>query len=265
MIKASEVAHEARTGVDIAALLRAGQTIADGDEGTGPITGSTRRALRALRWGGEDTPGRSERARARADLDAMARAPQDARGVLGALPETEALAQALRRHGGIRANKARGDTRFRRMVELAEVTGTGMRIGREALVPTEPQSVARFAHAALEAFDAVCAGERYAATGRWLEALAQTHQVHAIEARTQLEAAREAGHVRRWVEGSTPDTRHPSHRIAEVVKRNGRVMLRRWCIYEGDLLIPGRAATSVRVERGQGRGVREMETKKDTR
>ena len=131
------------------------------------------------------------------------------------LPETEALAQALRRHGGIRANKARGDTRFRRMVELAEVTGTGMRIGPEALVPTEPQSVARFAHAALEAFDAVCAGERYAATGRWLEALAQTHQVHAIEARTQLEAAREAGHVRRWVEGSTPDTRHPSHRIAE--------------------------------------------------
>ena len=105
----------------------------------------------------------------------------------------------------------------------------------------------QFATQALQAYDAVREGEDFALTGAWLEHLVRHTGIHPVRAQQRLAEAQQGGYVRRFVEGSTPDTRY-ENRTLHVLHVAGRVpSLRRINLYHGDFLIPGRAAGSIRL------------------
>ena len=109
----------------------------------------------------------------------------------------------------------------------------------------------QFATQAIQAYDEVREGEDFALTGAWLEHLVRHTGIHPVRAQQRLAEAHQGGYVRRFVEGSTPDTRY-ENRTFHVLHVEGRVPgLRRINLYHGDFLIPGRAAGSIQL-----RGVR---------
>lgn len=105
----------------------------------------------------------------------------------------------------------------------------------------------QFAAQAAQAYDAVREGEDFALTGAWLEHLVRHMGIHPVRARQRLAEAQQGGYVRRFVEGSTPETRY-ENRTLHVLHVEGRVPgLRRVNLYHGDFLIPGTAAGSIRL------------------
>ena len=105
----------------------------------------------------------------------------------------------------------------------------------------------QFAAQATQAYDAVRGGEDFALTGAWLEHLVRNMGIHPVRARQRLAEAQQGGYVRRFVEGSTPETRY-ENRTLHVLHMEGRVPgLQRINLYHGDFLIPGRAAGSIRL------------------
>jgi len=135
---------------------------------------------------------------------------------------------------------------------LMELGALALDIADEGIYPTEKRPPPfEFASIALRVYDGFTRrDDRYVATGAWLEALAREHGIHPLVARNRLEEARVAGHLERYVEGSTPDTRFTGHTFCMLDTINGELTVREVALYEGDFLLPGKGSVSLRLRKG---------------
>ena len=134
---------------------------------------------------------------------------------------------------------------------LAEVCCAGVRFAESGIyaTPKDP-SPDMFADRAIEAYDAVRKGDEFALTGAWLEYLVRHLGIHPVRARQRLSEAYQGGYVRRFFEGSTPDTRYESRTIHVLNGDAGIPSIRKINLYHGDFLMPGRATVSIRLSGG---------------
>ena len=91
-------------------------------------------------------------------------------------------------------------------------------------------------------------GSDLVATGEWLEALIQEDGIHPEVARGQLDAASEAGLLRRSTEGSTTQLRFRDRLLHVLRTQSVEPVIERVFLYQGDYLIPGKASVSLRIE-----------------
>ena len=132
---------------------------------------------------------------------------------------------------------------------LAEICGLAYRIPNEGIFATANNPPAsQFAPLAIGAYLSLAHTEDYVLTGSWLEALVRTHGIHPLRARQRLEEARVAGHLQRFTEGATPETRFETHLFHEVVWQQDAPIVATVHTYHGDFLIPGKASVSLRLE-----------------
>ena len=131
---------------------------------------------------------------------------------------------------------------------LAEITAAGLRFSEEGIygTPLNPTPL-EFSQLGLAAYEAVSGGENLALTGRWLERLARHDGVHPLRARERLAEAHRAGYLRRFFEGSTPETRYRDRNLHVLFAENGAPDIRTVNLYHGDFLMPGRAAVGIRL------------------
>lgn len=132
---------------------------------------------------------------------------------------------------------------------LAEMSCAALHIAGEGIVPTPTSPVPReFVRFALECYGRLRNGEPYVLTGKWLEELAKTHGIHPVIARQRLNEAREAGLIKRYTEGSTPETQYERHQMTILERQQGVPAVRTLNLYHGDFLIPGKASVSIRLD-----------------
>jgi transposase-like protein len=132
---------------------------------------------------------------------------------------------------------------------LAEMSCAALQIAGEGIVPTPTSPVPReFVGFALECYGRLRNGEPYVLTGKWLEELAKSHGIHPVITRQRLNEAREAGLIKRYTEGSTPETQYERHQMTVLEKQQGVPAVRTLNLYHGDFLIPGKASVSIRLE-----------------
>lgn len=143
-------------------------------------------------------------------------------------------------------------TAFRSYCALAEMCCAGVRFVDEGIYHTPENPVPEdFSGPALEAYDAVRRGEDYALTGAWLDEMTKRFGIHPVRARQRLAEAHQGGYIRRYVEGSTPETRYANRNI-HVLGFDGEIpKVRNFNLYHGDFLMPGRAAVSIRLSKGE--------------
>jgi hypothetical protein len=137
---------------------------------------------------------------------------------------------------------------------LLELGALALEIPGEGVYPTEtrPQPF-EFAGIALRVYEGLTRrDDPYVATGAWLEQLAREYGIHPLIARNRLEEARAAGHLERYVEGSTPDTRFTGHTFCMLDLVNGELTVREVALYEGNYLLPGKGSVSLRLKKGAG-------------
>ena len=141
----------------------------------------------------------------------------------------------------------RGSTTYRVLGEVtlicAAIPGSGIYATPNTPEPNEFSRIAlrRFSYLDRE-------GSGLVATGEWLEALIQHEGIHPEIARSQLDAASEAGLLRRSTEGSTTQLRF-GDRVIHVLRTESRLpVVKRESLYRGDYLIPGKASVSLRIE-----------------
>ncbi len=142
---------------------------------------------------------------------------------------------------------------FRSYSNLAEICCLGVRFVDQGVYGTSNNpGPADFVRSALEAYDAVRAGESFALTGAWLEKLATEYGIHPVWARQRLAEGHQGGYVRRFFEGSTPDTRFENRTMQVLEVDQGQPIVRTVNLYHGDFLMPGRATVSVKLSKGEG-------------
>ena len=141
---------------------------------------------------------------------------------------------------------------FRSYGNLAEMCCLGVRFVDRGIfgTPNNPRP-AEFVKPALEAYEAVRAGESFALTGSWLEELAIRYGIHPVRARQRLAEGYQAGYVRRFFEGSTPDTRFENRTMQILELDQGHPIVRTVNLYHGDFLLPGRASVSIKLSKGE--------------
>ena len=134
---------------------------------------------------------------------------------------------------------------------LAELCCVGVRFAEDGIygTPWNPTPT-NFVPSALRAYDEVRAGEDFALTGAWLEYLVKRFGIHPIYARQRLSEAHQGGYLRRYFEGSTPETRYDNRNI-HVLEIDGETpIIRKSNLYYGDFLMPGRASVSIKLSLG---------------
>jgi hypothetical protein len=136
-------------------------------------------------------------------------------------------------------------------IALAEASALAVAIPDERIYPTPANPRPdEFSRIALKVYSSIAkATDDYVLTGLWLEALAREHGIHPIVARDRLEEARIAGHIQRFTEGSTPETRYARHAISTLQIADGHPTIRRVSLFEGDFLLPGKSSVSLRLVR----------------
>ena len=140
---------------------------------------------------------------------------------------------------------------FRTYSMLSELSCTGIRIYKEGIYGTPNNPMPRqFVSLALDAFDAVRNGERFALTGTWLEHLAKNEGIHPIYVRQRLAEAHQAGYIHRYFEGSTPETRFEHRSIVCLDIDQGNPSIKTANLYYGDFLMAGRASVSINLSIG---------------
>ena len=143
-------------------------------------------------------------------------------------------------------------TAFRSYCALAEMCCAGVRFVDAGIYPTPENPVPEhFSRPALEAYDTVRQGEDYALTGAWLDEMTKRFGIHPVRARQRLAEAHQSGHIRRYVEGSTPETRYGNRNLHVLSFDGGVPKVRNVNLYHGDFLMPGRAAVSIRLSKGE--------------
>lgn len=135
---------------------------------------------------------------------------------------------------------------------LAELCCAGVRFADTGVYATPkdptPEAFSRFA---LDAYDSIRQGGDYVLTGSWLDELARRFGIHPARARQRLAEAHQGGYIRRYVEGSTPETRYRKRNIHVLGFDSGTPVVQRVNLYYGDFLMPGRAAVSIRLSGGE--------------
>ncbi len=143
-------------------------------------------------------------------------------------------------------------TSFRSYCALAEMCCAGVRFVDAGIYPTpENPTPEHFSRPALAAYDTVRRGEDYALTGAWLDEMTKRFGIHPVRARQRLAEAHQSGHIRRYVEGSTPETRYGNRNLHVLSFDGGVPKVRNVNLYHGDFLMPGRAAVSIRLSKGE--------------
>ena len=131
---------------------------------------------------------------------------------------------------------------------LAELCCVGVRLAEDGIygTPWNPTPT-DFVPSALQAYEEVRAGEDFALTGAWLEYLVKRFGVHPVYARQRLSEAHQGGYLRRYFEGSTPETRYENRNV-HVLEIDGETpVIRKSNLYYGDFLMPGRASVSIKL------------------
>ena len=165
------------------------------------------------------------------------------RGFLGELRMGEAIDQ---RTSGLRKDS------FRSYCNLAEICCAGVRLVDGGIfgTPNNP-SAAEFVKPALKAYEIIRAGEEFALTGSWLEMLITKFGIHPIHARQRLAEGQQGGYIRRFFEGSTPDTRFENRNLHVLISDHGPASVRTINLYHGEFLMPGRASVSLKLSKGE--------------
>ena len=133
---------------------------------------------------------------------------------------------------------------------LAEITGIGASVYDIGFYATPQRpAVDAFADIGLKVFDRLKQESEWIATGQWLEELIMSEGIHPLYARKQLQACSESGLVRRMTEGSTSETAFDRHTLRVVDTMDGVPTIRMEYLYRGDFLIPGKASSSLKLER----------------
>lgn len=133
---------------------------------------------------------------------------------------------------------------------FAEMCCAGIRLESGAILATPEDPVPEvFAEIAISAYDAVRRGEHLALTGFWLEHLVREFGIHPVRARQRLAEAKQGGLLRRYFEGSTPETRYPDRKFHLLENREGQSILSEVNLYHGDFLQPGQSSASIRLVR----------------
>lgn len=138
-------------------------------------------------------------------------------------------------------------------VALSEILGIGMEIPEDRIYGTLSEPSAKdFAEKALSAYQSLGGGpDKYVLTGQWLEELVRNHGIHPVTSRALLESARKQGLIERFTEGSTPETSYRNHTLDTLDRASGSLAVRRFGLFEGDFLLPGKSSVSIRLKRGQ--------------
>ena len=89
----------------------------------------------------------------------------------------------------------------------------------------------------------------WVATGQWLERLVSKEVIRPETARRKLQTCSELGLLKRIAEGFTPQTAHDRHtlRILDVARETP--LVRTVYLYRGEFPIPGKASSSIKLER----------------
>ena len=175
---------------------------------------------------------------------------EEVRDTLLEIPSYAAFAERLKRlapgEGLAIKELGRGSTTYR---VLGEVTLICASVSGDVYATGNEPSPEAFATIARDRFSSLNReGSDLVATGEWLEALIQGDGIHPEVARRQLDAASEAGLLRRSTEGSTSQLRFKD-RVVHVLRSNyGEPVVERVLLYLGDYLIPGTASVSLRIE-----------------
>ena len=141
----------------------------------------------------------------------------------------------------------RGSMTYRVLGELTLIcaTVTSSRIYPTPNVPS-PEEFSRIAWERYSSLDRE--GSGLVATGEWLEALIEADGIHPEVAWRQLDAASEAGLLRRSTEGSTTQLRFRDRVLHVLRTKSGLPVVEQVFLYRGDYLIPGKASVSLRIE-----------------
>jgi len=151
-----------------------------------------------------------------------------------------------------RQDSGLGHDSFRTYSYLAEICCLGIRFVEDGVfgTPANPQPM-KFVTLAFESYRNARAGERFALTGAWLEELSRKHGIHPIRVRQRMAESYQAGYIRRYFEGSTPETRFENRTVQILAIDQGKPIIRTVNLYHGDFLLPGRASVSIRLSQGE--------------
>ena len=132
--------------------------------------------------------------------------------------------------------------------DLAEICGQVLAVPKRGICRTETvPSTQEFARAALECYRKLAIQE-LVETGRWLEELAWNEGIHPVVAREKLEEAYKEGLLRRFYEGSTPDTSLDDHVLHVLETEEGSPVVKKYYLYRGDFLRSERASVRLKIE-----------------
>lgn len=133
---------------------------------------------------------------------------------------------------------------------LAEITGLGARVyGSGFFATPRTPSSAKFCNIAIETYNHLRGSSDWVATGQWLERLVSKEGIHPETARRKLQTCSEQGLLKRITEGSTPQTAYDRHTLRVLDVAEGAPVVRTVYLYRGDFLIPGKASSSIKLER----------------
>ena len=132
--------------------------------------------------------------------------------------------------------------------DLAEICGQVLTIPNRGIcrTPNVPSSQ-EFTRIAVERYQAL-ATQDLVETGRWLEELAWNEGIHPVVARAKLEEAYKEGLLRRFYEGSTPDTSLDDHVLHVLESEKGVPVVKKYYLYRGDFLWSERASVRLKIE-----------------
>ena len=132
--------------------------------------------------------------------------------------------------------------------DLAEICGQVLAVPKRGICRTEKvPSTQEFARAALECYRKLAIQE-LVETGRWLEELAWNEGIHPVVAREKLEEAYKEGLLRRFYEGSTPDTSLDDHVLHVLETEEESPVVKKYYLYRGDFLRSERASVRLKIE-----------------
>ena len=133
---------------------------------------------------------------------------------------------------------------------LAEITGLGARVYGSGFfaTPRTPNN-AQFCNIAIETYNHLREASDWIPTGQWLECLVSKEGIHPETTRRKLQTCSELGLLKRITEGSTPQTAYDRHTLRVLDVARGTPLVRTVYLYRGDFLIPGKASSSIKLER----------------
>jgi len=139
-------------------------------------------------------------------------------------------------------------------IALGEMASAILSISDKYIVVTDAEpSIAEFAAQAYKCYKDISQNSdtdtELILTGEWLECLALQFNIHPIRVRKLLEDSRQKGVLDFFVEGSTPDTRFPKHTMTVLELEQGKPVLKKIFLYQGNFVTPGFASNRIKIVR----------------